>query len=194
MKTKFRNTILGNGVNTPFTRLNLPPACSTVFQSSHSKFVRALALAAVLMTFGAALPSAFAADPLQKAEEPWTAPGRAARKENPITADAKSVAQGKELFIAGCLPCHGPTGRGDGPAAALLERNGKQIRPGNLSDPKLWQQSDGTIFWKISEGRTPMPAFQEAFSEEQRWQIVIYVRTLAPKEENKNQLTTTQGK
>ncbi len=40
------------------------------------------------------------------------------------------------------------------------------------------------IFWKISEGNSPMPAFQEAFSDEQRWDIVNYVRTLAPKETN----------
>ena len=119
--------------------------------------------------------------------EPWTAPARAARKENPVVADAKSLAAGKELYTAGCLPCHGAAGKGDGTAAALLERNGVPIRPGNLSDPKLWQQSDGTIFWKISEGRTPMPAFQEAFTEEQRWQIVNYVHTLAPKEEKKTQ-------
>jgi len=48
----------------------------------------------------------------------------------------------------------------------------------------MWQQTDGAIFWKISEGNSPMPAFQEAFSDAQRWDIVNYVRTLAPKETN----------
>jgi mono/diheme cytochrome c family protein len=109
----------------------------------------------------------------------WSAPARAARKENPTPADDNSRARGKELFTVGCLPCHGPSGRGDGPAAASLER-----KPGNLSDPKMWEQTDGAIFWKISEGNAPMPAFQEAFSEAQRWDIVNYVRTLAPKETN----------
>ena len=109
----------------------------------------------------------------------WIAPARAARKQNPTPADEKSITRGKELFTVGCLPCHGPSGRGDGPAAASLER-----KPGNLSDPKMWQQSDGAIFWKMSEGNAPMPAFQEAFSEAQRWDIVNYVRTLAPKETN----------
>lgn len=113
--------------------------------------------------------------------EKWIAPPLAAKKQNPIPADEKSLKQGKEYFVMACLPCHGATGRGDGPAAALLERNGKQIHPGNLSDPKLWEQSDGAIFWKISEGNSPMPAFQETFSVTQRWDIVNYVRTLAPK-------------
>jgi len=114
--------------------------------------------------------------------EPWVAPARAARKANPMTSDAPTLAAGKELFTQACLPCHGTQGKGDGPAAATLERNGKPIKPGNLSNPKLWEQTDGTIFWKVSEGRSPMPAFQESFSEEQRWKIVTYVRTLAPRE------------
>ena len=112
--------------------------------------------------------------------DPWTAPARAARKQNPVASDASSIAQGKDLFLQACLPCHGALGKGDGSASALLERDGKPIKPGNLSDPKLWEQSDGAIFWKVSEGRTPMPAFQDSFSEEQRWRIVNYVRTLAP--------------
>ena len=63
-----------------------------------------------------------------------------------------------------------------------MERDGVPIRPGNLSDSKLWKQSDGALFWKISEGKTPMPSFQETYTEEQRWQLVDYVRTLAVKE------------
>ena len=181
---RFGHTVLRSG-NTLFTSSNSPSDCCTVYRYSHSKIVRALLLAAVLMTSGMDSSPGFAADPPKKTDEPWIAPARAARKENPITVDAKSLAQGKELFGAACLTCHGPTGKGDGPVAATLERNGTPVRPGNLSDPKLWQQSDGTLFWKISEGRTPMPAFQEALSEEQRWQIIIYVRTLAPKGETK---------
>jgi len=126
--------------------------------------------------------------------EPWIAPARAARKQNPIPADGKSIAQGKELFTAGCLPCHGPAGKGDGPAAVGLERNGAPVRPGNLSSSKLWEQSDGALFWKISEGKSPMPSFQETWSDEQRWQIVNYVRTLAPKEGNTNREQKAGGK
>ncbi len=126
--------------------------------------------------------------------EAWIAPARAARKPNPIPVEAASIAQGKELFVLGCLPCHGPSGKGDGPAAATLERNGVPIRPGNLSSAKLWEQTDGALFWKLSEGRSPMPAFQETFSETQRWQIVNYVRTLALKEENKNHVANSGGK
>src|SRR6266567_40789 len=73
----------------------------------------------------------------------WTAPLRAARKPNPVPADATAIDQGKTLFSMACVPCHGPSGRGDGPSSSALERNGEKILPGNLSDPKMWSQSDG---------------------------------------------------
>ncbi|MBI3851196.1 MAG: cytochrome c [Verrucomicrobia bacterium] len=126
------------------------------------------------------LTTASAQDALKTATNTWTAPARAARKVNPIPANEQTVAQGKQLFIAACLACHGPAGKGDGPAAVSLERNGVKIRPGNLSDPRMRQQPDGAIFWKISEGNSPMPTFGEALTEEQRWLVVTYVRTLAP--------------
>jgi mono/diheme cytochrome c family protein len=152
----------------------------------------ALIFAFLLTVSSLGLFCAFAEDVIKEGEV-WTAPPRAARKQNPIPAGASTIAQGRELYTAGCLPCHGPAGKGDGPAAATLERNGKPIRPGNLSDPRLWEQTDGVLFWKISEGRTPMPAFQESFSEEQRWQVVNFVRTLAPRAGNKNAVTKSGG-
>ncbi|MBI3416453.1 MAG: cytochrome c [Verrucomicrobia bacterium] len=139
-----------------------------------------------VMIFLSSFLTPLGADNSAKSEDAWVSPARAARKENPFPADAASIALGKELFVAACLPCHGPAGKGDGPAATTLERNGTPVKPGNLTDPKLREQTDGALFWKIGEGRTPMPAFQETFTEEQRWKIVNYVRTLAPKADNKN--------
>ena len=149
--------------------------------------------AVALAILGSVVVLGWAAESPRDPALEWVAPARAARKANPVTADARTIAAGKELFVAACLPCHGQFGKGDGPAAATLEREGKPIRPGNLSSPKLWEQTDGTIFWKMSEGRTPMPSF-ESFPEELRWQIVDYVRTLAPKEPDQKKQTTTEGK
>ena len=106
----------------------------------------------------------------------WVAPARATRKANPIAADAKSIAAGKALFTKQCFSCHGEAGKGDGPAAANLTK-----KPGNLSDPKLATQADGALFWKITEGRTPMPTFEKLLTEEERWNVINFVRTLAPK-------------
>ena len=117
--------------------------------------------------------------PMLRAEaqpaEPWTAPDRAARKANPIPADEKSIARGKALYFQSCVPCHGSKGKGDGPAAASLNP-----KPADHSSPKMWEESDGSLFWKITTGRGAMPTWEETYSEEDRWNLINYVRTLAP--------------
>ena len=172
----------GNGVITSFASSSSVADSRPVHRSRTSLIMLALTLIAALAPCGVVFLAVHADDAVKKPEEPWTAPPRAARKDNPVPADAKAVAAGKELYLSACFPCHGLAGKGDGSAAALLERDGVPIRPGNLSDSKLWKQSDGALFWKISEGKTPMPSFQETYTEEQRWQLVDYVRTLAVKE------------
>jgi mono/diheme cytochrome c family protein len=111
-----------------------------------------------------------------KGEEEWKAPLRASKKTNPIPADAASIARGKELYAQQCLSCHGATGKGDGSAAKDLPK-----KCGDLSNPKTWDQSDGALFWKITEGKTPMPAYEKLLKDEERWHVVNYMRTLAPK-------------
>jgi mono/diheme cytochrome c family protein len=41
--------------------------------------------------------------------------------------------------------------------------------------------TDGELFWKMSKGRGVMPAWEDQFSETQRWELVNYLRTLLPK-------------
>jgi mono/diheme cytochrome c family protein len=109
------------------------------------------------------------------ASPPWVAPARAARKKNPIPPDDKSIAAGKAIYVAQCLKCHGDTGKGDGPSAKDLTP-----RPKDLSDPAVAGQSDGALYWKITTGRKPMPTFENLISDEDRWNVVNYLRTLAP--------------
>jgi mono/diheme cytochrome c family protein len=112
----------------------------------------------------------------QGSGEKWTVPARAAAKKNPVAVNETSIALGKKIYERQCLLCHGAKGKGDGPVAARLEK-----RPGNLSDPKLWEQSDGALFWKVNEGHKPMPKFKNIMSDEERWPVINYIRTLAPK-------------
>ncbi len=97
-------------------------------------------------------------------------------EKNPVPADENSLAAGKAVYAKECLSCHGNAGKGDGPAAKDLEKN-----PGDLSKASMWDQTDGALFWKLTEGKKPMPSFEKNLSEEQRWQVINYIRTLAPK-------------
>lgn len=117
---------------------------------------------------------------LVAAESEWKAPARAARKSNPVPLDTESIARGKPLYEKECFSCHGAKGEGNGPAAADLTKN-----PGNLSSAEFWKQTDGALFWKITEGNKPMPTFEKLFSENQRWDVVNYLHTFAPKESGK---------
>jgi mono/diheme cytochrome c family protein len=124
-----------------------------------------------------ALPPAGVCTPFQTAADEWKAPARQAKRQNPVSADEKSISAGKTIYQKECLSCHGSSGKGDGPAAKDLPK-----KCGDLSDPKLWIQSDGALFWKISEGRTPMPAYDKLLKEESdRWIVIHYIRTLSPK-------------
>ena len=107
----------------------------------------------------------------------WTASDRVARWKNPLATNENSTAEGKTLYEQECLICHGPEGKGDGREARNLE-----VSPADLSDANIWQQTDGALCWKISEGKAPMPAFRMRFSRHEVWLLVNYVRTLAPRE------------
>lgn len=108
----------------------------------------------------------------------WTVPESTAALKSPFASDpAAAVSKGKELYRDRCNDCHGTKGKGNGSAAADLSR-----KPTDLTAPAAAEQTDGSIFWKITEGRRPMPGFRGKLSEEERWQLVAYLRTLHRKD------------
>ena len=96
----------------------------------------------------------------------WRAPEEAAAKPNPLADKPELAAGGKKIFKRNCVECHGESGQGLKKAADLLL-------------PVVQEQSDGTLYWKITNGNPDhgMPSFS-GIPELQRWQIVLYLRTL----------------
>ncbi len=91
---------------------------------------------------------------------------------NPILPSAQSRAVGKEIYARNCLGCHGPEGVGDGPLA-------KQSQPGLDLRPHVLAHSSGQIFVWVTHGLgSDMPSFEDQLSDEDRWNLVNYVRTL----------------
>ncbi len=101
-------------------------------------------------------------------------PEDAAAVPNPIVGDEDSVAAGAELYAIYCAVCHGKTGEGDGPAASGLEKP-----PANLHASHVQENTDGALFYIISNGRpdTPMPPWDDVLDEDQRWHVVNFLRT-----------------
>jgi len=112
---------------------------------------------------------------LAQTAAPWVAPAAAAAKKNPFAGKAEAAA-GKQIYGTICVTCHGATGRGDGPAAAALTP-----KPANYTTSAISGESDGSLFWKLSEGRGAMVAFKGTYSEKQRWELITYIRTLQEK-------------
>lgn len=106
-------------------------------------------------------------------EEEWKAPNEANTIKNPIKGNISETEAGKKLFNQLCVICHGSKGKGDGMAGISL-----YPRPSNLTTEKVQKQTDGALFWKISEGKAPMATYKNVLKEEQRWQLVNYIRTL----------------
>ncbi|MDP4149756.1 MAG: cytochrome c [Bacteroidota bacterium] len=115
-----------------------------------------------------------AAFTLNQQPQPWIAPEKNAKMPNPVKSNAESISAGKALWGTHCQSCHGKLGLGDGTKAAQL----KTI-PGDFSKATTQAQSDGSLFYKISEGRGDMPGFKKKLPDpEDIWNLVVYVRTL----------------
>lgn len=66
---------------------------------------------------------------------------------------------------------------------ALLhdQLHGQTNHAPDLRDQALQAETDGVLFWRITNGnsRKGMPSFS-SLPETQRWQLVLYIRSMAP--------------
>jgi len=109
------------------------------------------------------------------AQSKWVAPASAKTIENPLKCSPDDINEGKKIFTQMCIICHGAKGKGDGVAAAALNP-----KPANYTSKTVQDQTDGELFWKITNGNAPtaaMAAYKDILTEKQRWQLVAYIRT-----------------
>jgi mono/diheme cytochrome c family protein len=107
-------------------------------------------------------------------DKPWVAPEAARQVKNPVPVNPESLAAGAQLYHENCAPCHGDTGKGDGDTGKIIKK-----KPANFTDAKLMsEETDGSLFWKMGEGRGPMPSWKDELSDKERWQLVNYIRKL----------------
>jgi len=104
------------------------------------------------------------------AQSEWMVSGKKQKDTNPIAFSNKSVKDGKIVFLANCKSCHGDPGKANGlplvppptdfALQAFLDKN-----------------TDGSLFHKMTEGQTTMPSYKAILSEEQRWNVVNFIRS-----------------
>jgi mono/diheme cytochrome c family protein len=103
----------------------------------------------------------------------WVVPPAQKEIKNPLPPSAANLAAAKEIFSDKCANCHGDGGKGDGSDAMMYDP-----APSDLTDAKLAKKTDGELYYQITEGRKPMPSFKKKLTDEQRWQLVLLVRSL----------------
>lgn len=93
---------------------------------------------------------------------------------------AGNATAGSEIHKGNCAKCHGPGGKGDGPAGKLLK-----TKPADWTDKgKMSKLSDNDLFNVIKEGGGAvgksklMPAWKDKLSDQQIWDVIAFIRAL----------------
>jgi putative copper resistance protein D len=165
----------------PDVTWNFPGVKTRVFVGAQMAFVGVLALIAgclirrwrSLMLAGASVLVVAGA---QQALPPLSVDAYPTTYRRPaVPYNVVSVAHGSALYRIHCAVCHGPTGRGDGPAAAGLLQP-----PADLTAPHTNQHTAGDIFWWLTHGLgIVMPGFGARLPEDERWDLINFLRALS---------------
>jgi mono/diheme cytochrome c family protein len=101
-------------------------------------------------------------------------PAEAVKLKNPVEPTEWNLSKGKDLYGIFCLPCHGASGKGDGPVGKKYVPDPSDISSGAHGA----HHADGELYVIISAGSGGMPAFRADLTPVERWQIIRYLRTL----------------
>lgn len=93
---------------------------------------------------------------------------------NPVQMTAQSIERGKDRFDIYCLPCHGSAADGNGPVPVGV----KIPWVPSLLTAQAKGYTDGYLHTIMRLGRGLMPAYGDRLSDEDRWNVVNYLRTL----------------
>ncbi|RMH52851.1 MAG: cytochrome c [Zetaproteobacteria bacterium] len=114
--------------------------------------------------------------------------------KNPIPPTKESIAKGRALFRIYCMPCHGYSGKGDGPVGKIFETQPADLTSDYVKD----DLTDGWIWGTITFGSYIMPRYGYDMSPTERWHVVNYIRqelekrmTATSKEERARQVLST---
>lgn len=101
----------------------------------------------------------------------------------PAEATARAE-KGRATFALACVSCHGERGDGQGQAIAeLKDAWGDPARPADLRAPAFRNGRTAADVFRVLTlgiGGTPMASFAGTLTEEQRWELAAFVRTLRP--------------
>lgn len=102
-------------------------------------------------------------------DKPWDIPADAKAKTAPFLFTDSVKKAGEAVYIANCKSCHGDPGKNN---HAILDPI-----PKDPATAEYQAHTDGEMFYILGVGRGLMPSFQTSLTDEQRWQVISYVRS-----------------
>jgi mono/diheme cytochrome c family protein len=102
----------------------------------------------------------------------WIVPPDKKAEVAPFKFTEETREKGAAIFTKNCQQCHGePT-----------KANWANIQPapGDPASERFRKLTDGELFYKITNGKSPMPQFMNILSEEERWDVISYIRSFHP--------------
>jgi mono/diheme cytochrome c family protein len=106
----------------------------------------------------------------------YKVPPEAAAKANPVKPTSESLAKGKKLYGYDCAMCHGEKGDGKGDMASDMKNVTDFTNPDALKN-----RTDGELFYVIRTGKGEMPPEGDRAKDDDIWNMVNYIRSLAKK-------------
>ena len=106
----------------------------------------------------------------------WDTPAWTDTVHNPFKGNAAITDTGKFYYNKLCFVCHGNSGKGDGVAAP-----GLSIKPADHTSMVVQSQTDGSLYYELTNGHAPMPAYKTIMTNKQRWALINYIRVLGLK-------------
>ena len=93
---------------------------------------------------------------------------------NTYETNDENIVKGLPIYKKLCRSCHGRNGDGQGVEAEDLE-----TVTTDFTNSSFVEQTDGSMFWKISEGRDDMESFKERLDEEEIWLVILYIKSFS---------------
>jgi mono/diheme cytochrome c family protein len=102
-------------------------------------------------------------------------PADAKNNKNPLAGNMSPevLLVGQKYFETNCAVCHGHHLNGDGPVASHMP-----VKPPHLNSDKIKGWADGQIYNVITMGQGVMGPYASHIPEQDRWQVVNYIRYL----------------
>ena len=108
----------------------------------------------------------------QVLSQEWLVPRDQSAISNPSEYNLENVKKGKVIYTRNCKSCHGDPGKNNPLALVPL--------PVDIASERMHVNTEGDMFYKITNGKGIMPPFEASISEDDRWKLINFMMNFKP--------------